>query len=137
MAGTNSLVRVPPDSSGRGIATQQITRASQPLEVQEVLTAYQADSTAVGVNVTTAAVAVYAANPLRRGLVLQNVSDTRIICRFGAGNIPDATLGSETGFAVEPNGGTYPFFTMVDTRVLNAIHGGSGTKRLLVTEWVG
>lgn len=137
MAGIDSLVRVPPDSGGRAIATQQKTRGAQLLEFQEVLTSYQADATATGVNVTTSAVAVWPANVARRGLILQNISDTRILCRFGAGNIPDATAGIEVGFSVEPNGGAYAFWTLVDTRALNAIHGGIGTKRLLITEFSG
>jgi hypothetical protein len=71
----------------------------------------------------------------RRGLMLQNLSDTRIICRFVA--TPVATVGAEVGFAVEPNGGGVYFTSLINTGVLNVIHAGTGNKRLLITEWVG
>jgi hypothetical protein len=135
MPGVDSLVRVPPDSSGRAIATQTKVRGANSLEFQEVLVCYQADHVSSGVDVTAVSTAILAANASRRTLVLQNVSDTRIMCRFGA--TPSATVGAEQGFAVEPFGGSYSFIQAVDTRALNAVHGAPGSKHLLITECSG
>jgi hypothetical protein len=126
---------VPPDSSGRAIATQTKVRDANSLEFQEVLVCYQADHVSSGVDVGAAPAQILAANTARRTLVLQNVSDTRILCRFGA--TPSATVGAEQGFAVEPYGGSYSFIQAVDTRVLNAVHGATGAKHLLITECSG
>jgi len=133
VAGINSLIRVPPDSSGKAIATTQVVRGGTPVEFQEVLAAYQADCVSTAISVTTIAQVGIAANPARRGLVLQNLSDTRIIGRFDA--VPVATTDAEVGFAIEPNGGAFTFIGLVDVGVLNVIHAGVGNKRLLITEW--
>jgi hypothetical protein len=135
MASINSFVRVPPDSSGKKTATQRITRGADDVEIQEVLSSYQADSTCTGVNITTSSAQALPANLARRGVMLQNLSDTRIICRFSVAAV--ATTGSEVGFAVEANGGAVYLAGLVDTRILNAVHAGTGNKRLLITEWSG
>ena len=133
MAGSNSFIRVPPDSTGKKTATLAVTRGPDIVEMQEVVTSYQTDATSTGINVTNASAQALPANALRRGLLLQNLSDTRIICRFGVAAV--ATVGAEIGFAVEANGGAVELLNLVDTRILNAMHAGTGTKRLLATEW--
>ena len=133
MAGSNSFIRVPPDSTGKKTATLAVTRGTDIVEMQEVVTSYQTDATSTGIGVTNASGPAVPANALRRGLLLQNLSDTRIICRFGLAAV--ATVGGEIGFAVEANGGAVELLNLVDTRVLNAMHAGTGTKRLLATEW--
>jgi hypothetical protein len=132
---TDSFIRVPPDSGGKRIASQQKTQGVDVVEFQEVLTSYPADATSIGVDVTTSSTAAIGANVNRRGLMVQNVSDTRIIARFDA--TPTATVGAEIGFAIEPNGGGVLFTALNDQGALNVIHAGVGNKRLLVTEWVG
>ena len=133
MAATNSFIRVPPDSTGKKTATLSVTRGPDIVEMQEVVTSYQTDATSIGINVTTTSAQALPANAVRRGLLLQNLSDTRIICRFGVAAV--ATIGAEIGFAVEANGGAVDMANLVDTRVLNAMHAGTGTKRLVATEW--
>jgi hypothetical protein len=134
MAGTPSSIRVPPDSSGKRVAVLEVPRAPDVAQIQEVMTAYKTDvTTSIGVNVTNTSTQILPANAARRGLMLQNVSDTRIICAFGVAAV--ATTGAEIGFAIEPTGGAQYFVSMVDTRVLNAMHAQTGTKRLLITEW--
>jgi hypothetical protein len=94
--------------------------------------AHNADVTSTGVNVTTVSSQAVAANPARKGLILQNLSDTRIIGAFSV--TPVATAGSESGFSIDPFG-SFSWFVNADTRALNVIHAGTGTKRLLVSEW--
>jgi hypothetical protein len=132
MAATNSFIRVPPDSTGKKTATLSVVRGADTVEIQEVLPSYQTDATSVGVSVTTASAQILPANALRRGLMLQNLSDQRIICRFGVAAV--GTIGGEIGFVVEPGGAVY-MVDLVDTRILNGLHQGTGTKRLLATEW--
>jgi hypothetical protein len=132
MPASRATIKVPPDSSGSAVALLQVVRSGFPVNIQEVCASYQADHVSAGVDVTTVAAAILAANTFRRTLVLQNLSDTRILCRFGA--TPVATAGAEAGFSIEAYGGSYTFREAVDTRVLNAVHAGVGNKRLLITE---
>ena len=84
----------------------------------------------VSVAVTTTA--VIAANASRTALLLQNISDTDIYLKFGA----SATVG--TGILLKA-GQSYEMaahYGNLYRGAINAIHGGSGTKTLLVTEGV-
>jgi hypothetical protein len=129
------FVQVPPNSTGTKVAGQLRTRGADNVFFQEVITAYPADAVSIGANVTTASVQILAVNTLRRALWLQNISDTWIFCRFDA--VPSATATSEVGIAIAPNGGSVSMERYVDQGVLNAIHAGTGNKRLLITEWSG
>lgn len=129
----DSFIRTPPDSTGKKVAAQQKTRGVDDVQIQEVLTSYPADGVSTGVNVTTSNVSVLPANAARRALLLQNISDQRIFCRFGTAAV--AIPGSEIGIALEANGGSGSFIAVSDQRDLNVVHAGVGTKRLLITEW--
>ena len=85
---------------------------------------------------TTFAVAVtssevLAANSANRNfLYIQNDSDTVIYCKFGAA----AVLNQ--GFQLAISGGSLRFDTRFPTQALNCIHGGLGTKVLLILEGI-
>jgi hypothetical protein len=86
--------------------------------------------TAVAVAVTTTA--AKAANTNRIGLLLVNDSDTTIYIKIGA----DAVLNQ--GIRLNANGGSFEMNAALGnlaSGAVNAIHGGSSTKALLVTEW--
>lgn len=112
-----------------GSAWVRISRAD-PLIVHNN---HQTTGTTTGVNVTTSAAQVLASNANRKGVLFHNISDTRILIRFNTA--PDATSGAEIGIPLEANGDRIVFGSLIDTRAVQAIHGGSGNKRLLITEW--
>ncbi|MDJ0950955.1 MAG: hypothetical protein QNJ94_18745 [Alphaproteobacteria bacterium] len=77
---------------------------------------------------TTEAVA---ANPNRTYLLVQNDSDTVVYISMAVGAVVNQ------GIRLVANGGSYeasPRNGNVDTRPVNCVHGGSGNKRLLITE---
>jgi len=94
---------------------------------------HQAVCTVNGYNVTTSSSVALAANAARKGMMFSNISDTRIYLSFSA--TPTAAAGAEVGIPVEANGGQVAFSSLIDTRDVNCIHGGTGNKRLLVAEW--
>jgi hypothetical protein len=86
--------------------------------------------TAVAVAATTTT--AKAANTDRIGLLLVNDSDTTIYIKIGAA----AVLNQ--GIRLNANGGSFEMNAALGSLAsgaVNAIHGGSGTKALLVTEW--
>jgi hypothetical protein len=131
----DAFVQVPPPSSGTKVAGQTRTRGSDTVFFQEIIEAYPADCVSIGANVTTTSSQLLAANPIRRALWLQNISDTWIYVRFDAA--PVATATAEVGIAIGPNGGGAAMERFIDQGALNAIHAGTGNKRLLITEWSG
>lgn len=115
-----------------GANWQRVTRL-QPAIVHNN---HQTNSNTTAVNCTTTAAQILAANPARKGLLLQNISTARIFVQFGTN--PVGTTGSEVGMSVEANGGSVGFSSLIDTRALNGVvaqAGGAGNFRLLVTEW--
>jgi hypothetical protein len=133
----DGFVQVPADSAGKRIAQQYQQRGGVDVFFQEVLTSYPCSQISSGVFVSRTSAQVFPANPARRALILQNPSTTRIVCKFGA--TPSATAGSEDGFAVEANGGSFGNITYNDQRALFAIHAHSdptvSSVRLLITEY--
>jgi hypothetical protein len=99
---------------------------------QRIVPYLRSNATTTGFNATTSSSAALAANTARRGLMIQNMSDTDVFGAFNA--TPVATAGSEVGFLIAARG-YVEFFTMVDTRAVNVIHADAGNKRLLITEW--
>lgn len=83
--------------------------------------------------VTTTSQQVLAANPDRKYAMLINDSDTVIYIKIGA----PAVVGE--GIRLNPNGGSYEMSSAIGnlhTGAINAIHGGTGTKNLLIAEGV-
>jgi hypothetical protein len=82
---------------------------------------------------TTVAVAVtstvaLAAKSNRTFVILENISDTNIDCSIGA------TAVAGQGIRLYASGGSLLLDAKYPTAAINCIHGGSGTKSLLVTE---
>lgn len=87
--------------------------------------------TSVNVAATTTAVS---ARDTRRILVLINMSDTAISCKFGqAAVVSEGIVLNPTGTAGQAGGSIF-FDVAVPTGALNCIHGGSGSKAVLITE---
>lgn len=85
------------------------------------------------VNVTTSTGEAAAANTSRTYLALINDSDATIYVKLGA----DAVLNQ--GIRLNANGGSYEMSDAIGnlyTGAVNAIHGSTGNKVLLVTEGV-
>lgn len=83
------------------------------------------------VNVAVTSTQVAAKSSGRSFLLLVNDSDTEIYCTIGVA----ATLNG--GIRINADGGSFEMsrgIKNIDTRVVNCIHGGTGTKTLLVTE---
>jgi hypothetical protein len=83
--------------------------------------------------VTTTSQQALAANPDRKYAMLINDSDTVIYIKIGA----PAVVGE--GIRLNPNGGSYEMSSAIGnlhTGAINAIHGGTGNKNLLVLEGV-
>ena len=77
--------------------------------------------------------AALAANVARKFAMIINDSDTTVYLKVGA-----AAVLNE-GIRINANGGSYTMSEAegnLDTRAINSIHGGAGTKVLLVTEGV-
>lgn len=92
-----------------------------------------ATPTHTAVNVTTSTAAALAANLERKYALLVNDSDTTIYIKLGA-----AAVLNE-GIRLNANGGSYEMSAALGNLVhvaINAIHGGTGNKVLLVTEGV-
>jgi len=87
-----------------------------------------ATTTHTAIAVATTSTATVAAKSNRLFLILENISDTAIDCKFGA-----AAVASE-GVRLTPNGGNLLLDAKYPTAAINCIHAGSGTKTLLVTE---
>ena len=88
--------------------------------------------TAVSVAVTSTAVTTRATRAI---LILQNASDTAIWCNLSGGA---AVVGEGIGLDQQPAasrpGGAAFFDIAVPTGTINCIHGGSGTKTILINE---
>ena len=80
------------------------------------------------VNVGTSSTAVFGEDEVASFLLLQNTSDTDMYLSF-SGN---AAIGA--GIYLRA-GANLLFDVVVPDAPLKAIHGGSGTKQLLVTRW--
>lgn len=83
------------------------------------------------VSVAVASGAALAANANRLCALLQNISDEDIFIKFNMAAVADA------GIMIPANGGYYEMSARagnLHALVINAIHGGSGSKTLLVTE---
>lgn len=85
-------------------------------------------TTHTAVAVATTSTATVSAKSNRLFLILENISDTAIDCKFGA-----VAVASE-GVRLTPNGGNLLLDAKYPTAAINCIHAGSGTKTLLVTE---
>jgi hypothetical protein len=82
------------------------------------------------VNVTTASTSVLGTTRgIRSLLILQNDSDTTIYC-----NLTGGVAVVDEGIRLNAAGGTLFMDTVVPTVPVTCIHGGTGTKALLVTE---
>lgn len=125
----NIAAVIPMPYSFDGTNWQRVTRLNPGI----VHNNHQTNVTINGYNVSTSSSTALAANASRKGLLLSNISDTRIFVSFGTA--PSATPGAEIGIPVEANGGQVGFSSLIDTRVLLCIHNGVGTKRLLMAEW--
>ena len=84
------------------------------------------------VGVTPVSGIILAANPLRKGAWVKNISDVDVYVSFS----PTATLVKPTRLAP----GSPPLFagvggTVTYTGVISAIHGSTGTKNVEVVEW--
>jgi hypothetical protein len=82
-------------------------------------------------SITTTSSEALAAETGRRYLLLVNGSDTVIYCNVGA-----AAVLNE-GIMLTPKGGYYSMTVgdgNIDTDAVNAIHGGSGNKTLLIVQ---
>lgn len=80
---------------------------------------------------TTTSGAALAANVGRKYAFFQNDSDTPIYLKVGAAAV------ANQGIRLNANGGSYEMSTLLgnlDTRAVNAIHGGTGNKVLLVAQ---
>lgn len=87
-------------------------------------------ATHTAVTVTTASGAALAANAGRRYALFINDSDTVMYLKLGA------TAVANEGIRLNANGGSYEMSAMLGslyTGAVNAIHGGTGNKILLVT----
>jgi len=85
------------------------------------------------VTVTSTTTQALAANANRKYVLLVNDSDTAIYIKLGA-----AAVANE-GIRLNANGGSYEMSNLggnLYAGAINAIHGGSGNKTLLVTEGV-
>lgn len=106
------------DSSKGAVKTSDVSDASVTL-------------THTAVNVTTSTGAALAANASRKYALLVNDSDSVQYIKIGA----SAVL--HEGIRLDANGGSYemsPKAGNLDPRAINAIHGSTGSKVLLVTE---
>lgn len=158
---SDSFVQVPVDSTGKKIDSEQLVVGANAVERQRaeiagagateiaVVKGAAPTNAAMGLGVRqipgtdnmattghtagTGAADALVANANRKGVLIQNISDTRVFIRFGPVD-PVATAGSEVGIAVEANGGAVSFTTNVDTRVIRSIT-TAASKRLLITEW--
>ena len=85
------------------------------------------------VDVAATSTAVIAASSNRKYIIFVNDSDTVMYLSFGG------AAGLYTGVRVNANGGSYEMglgFGNNFTGAVYAIHGGTGTKRLLINEGV-
>ena len=83
------------------------------------------------VDVATTTTPVVATSTTRTWLLLVNDSDTDIYVKFG-----DPAVANE-GIRLNAEGGSLEISHetgFIDRRAINAIHAGTGTKRLLATE---
>jgi len=90
-------------------------------------------STHTAVTVTTASGAALAANTSRKYALFINDSDTVIYLKLGAAAV------ANQGIRLNAAGGSYEMTAPMGnlfTGAVNAIHGGTGNKTLLVTEGV-
>jgi hypothetical protein len=116
------------------MATQQITRGADDVEIEEITfyaTASYTTATHSAPAVTTSDTTPVAAEADRKYLLLVNDSDTIIYLALGA------TAVASQGIRVAANGGAYEMsspFGNLYTGAVHAIHAGSGSKALLVTE---
>ena len=95
---------------------------------------------AADVTVTQTVVAVAATSTAtstresRRLLILSNVSDVAISCKFGATAVAGEGIVLNPQPASGSAGGVAFFDVAIPVGTLNCIHGGSGTKNLSVVE---
>lgn len=95
---------------------------------------------AADVTVTQTVVAVAATStatstrPSRRLLILTNMSDTVISCKFGVAAVAGEGIVLNAQPSVGSSGGVAFFDVAIPVGTLNCIHGGSGTKNLSVVE---
>lgn len=85
------------------------------------------------VNVTTSSAAV-SSRESRRFIMVMNMSDTTISCKFGATAVVSEGMVLNPAPASGQAGGTVLLDTQVPLGALNCIHGGSGNKAISITE---
>lgn len=85
--------------------------------------------TSTGVNVTTSNAEVLATNPTRKTATFVNDSDEVIYLALAG------TAAVNQGIRLNASGGSYEInYTNRFTGAVNAIHGGTGNKVLVITE---
>jgi hypothetical protein len=87
--------------------------------------------THTAVNVADTTTQIVAASTTRRYLLIQNDSDTAVYIKLGAAGV------LHEGILLAANGGAYessPGADLLFMGAINGIHGGSGSKVVLVTE---
>lgn len=85
-------------------------------------------ATTATLGVTTSSQTALAAFGTRKFAIFQNDSDTTIYLKFGSGAV------ANSGIRLNANGGAYEINTNnLYTGIVTAIHGGTGTKTLLIT----
>ena len=84
-------------------------------------------------SVTTSSGQAFASSVNRNYLLLQNDSNQRLYCKFNA----TAVLNEGITLAAQGTvGDTMEWFERVPTTALNCIHGGTGSKVLLIAQGV-
>ncbi len=104
---------------------------SRLVSIGEVGAGIYATPTHTSVGAATSSTLALAANSNRRYAIFVNDSDTAVYLGLGAAAIVNA------GIRLNANGGSYEMSAMLGNLyrgAINAIHGGTGTKSLLVTE---
>jgi hypothetical protein len=122
-----------PASPTKKMATQQITRGADDVEIEEIalyaLPSYDT-ATHTSAAVTTSDTTPVAANADRKYLLLVNDSDATIYLAIGATAVASAGIPLGVGVAYEMSS---PFGNLT-TGAIHAIHASTGSKTMLVTE---
>lgn len=122
------------DGSGTALPVSgTFWQGTQPVSVSSDASGAYTTPTHTAVTVTTTSGQALAANANRIYALFQNDSDTAIYLKIAA------TAVANQGIRLNANGGSYEMSLKagnLNTGAVNAIHGGTGNKTLLVTEGV-